>query len=111
MGYDDSSDLLGVHFVGFALSQAIGVADYADWHKDNFSANLERYYSFKHVTTRSFEGILELGEITCPDTEQALLGNHSRISQNLAAALSTAVEITKNSEAPLPAKTESETGS
>lgn len=97
MGYDDQSDLLGVHFVGFALAQAIGV-DYDKWHTDNFTANLERYYAFKHMKTRSFEGILELGEITCPETEQQLVGNHQKIAKNLAAALSTAVTLAKNGE-------------
>ena len=83
LGYDDGSDLLGMHLVAYALGTSLGY-HYSDFMKDNFTVNLTDYYAYKHMKTRVFEGVLEIGELTCPAED------------NIAYALDSAVTIAKS---------------
>lgn len=95
MGYDDDSDLLGVHSIGYGLSQALGYS-YEQFMDDGFVPSLTNYYTFKHIRTSRFEGILELGELTCPDEEVLLVENALGIANNLAVMLSATVSVSSN---------------
>lgn len=106
LGYDDSSDLLGMHLVAYALGTSLGVK-YNDFMKDNFTVNLSNYYAFRHMHTNVFEGVLEIGELTCnPKAAKARAGirkipvdtiyaRREIIADNLAYALDSAVAIAR----------------
>lgn len=86
MGYDDNTDVLGVHTIGFALAAALDYS-YNDFMADGFTANLREYYAFDQVNASSFEGIIELGEITCAAEEDIILRSQPDIVNNFAEAI------------------------
>ncbi|MBW4707171.1 N-acetylmuramoyl-L-alanine amidase [Roseobacter sp. YSTF-M11] len=94
LGYDDGSDLLGMHLVAYGLGTSLGYT-YNEFMNDNFTANLSSYYVYKHIKSRIFEGVLEVGELSCPEEEQLLIDRKDIIADNLAYALDAAVTIGK----------------
>ena len=97
LGYAKGSSLLGMHSIGFALATSMGQT-YADFKKDNFTVGEHEYYAFKFITTKGYGGLLELGELTCPAVENALISNAELIAHNLGVALKASVEIVEASE-------------
>jgi N-acetylmuramoyl-L-alanine amidase len=94
LGYSHGSSLLGMHTVAFALATSLGQT-YSDFMKDNFTVDEKEYYAFKYIQTETYGGLLEVGELTCPETESSLIENALLISTNLAAALKASVDISK----------------
>lgn len=94
LGYSDDSSLLGMHAIAFALATSLGQT-YEDFQKDNFTTNLSGYYAFKSMklSPRGFSGLLEVGELTCPDKEKALIANSLLIAKNLSVALKSSLDI------------------
>jgi hypothetical protein len=92
LGYKMNSNLLGMHSVGFALAASMGQS-YDDFMKDNFTVNLHEYYMFKHIDTSGYGGLLEIGELTCPEMENQLIANALLIAQNLGVALKSSIDI------------------
>lgn len=86
VGYDDISDAEGMHLIAFALATSLGF-DPVDFMKDNYTKNLQGYYSYKYFSTELFEGLLEMGELTCPEHEVLMLERASVISEYLANAI------------------------
>ncbi|MGH0275921.1 hypothetical protein NKZ35_25385 [Sinorhizobium meliloti] len=102
LGYSEESSLLGMHGIAFALATSLGQT-YEDFRDDNFTTNLSKYYMFKHVkvSPKGFAGLLEVGELTCPAKEKALIANALLIAKNLGVALKSSHEIIKE---PLDSK-------
>lgn len=94
MGYDDPSDALGVHAVGFALATALGYS-YDEFMDDGFTKALREYYAFPHMRTTKFEGVLEVGELSCPEEEELLITSAELIAGNIARMLAGIVDVSK----------------
>lgn len=94
MGYDDPSDTLGVHAVGYGLASALGYS-YDEFMDDGFTKALREYYAFEHVRTTKFEGVLEVGELTCPEEERLLVTSADLIAHNIAKMLSGIVALSQ----------------
>ena len=94
LGYGQGSWLLGMHGIAFALATSMGQT-YEDFMKDNFTTNLSKYYMFKHVKLppKGFAGVLEVGELTCPAKEKALIANALLIAKNVSVALKSSHDI------------------
>jgi N-acetylmuramoyl-L-alanine amidase len=86
LAYSSNSSLLGMHAIGFGLASALGY-DYETFRRDNFTANEAQYYMFSKVRAGRLTGLLELGELTCPASERALLTNADQVADNVAYAL------------------------
>ena len=78
--------MLAMHAIGYALSQALGYS-YADFKKDDFTVNEAHYYMFNKVRASSTRGVLEVGELTCPQVEKRLIESADRIAANLSKAI------------------------
>lgn len=83
IGYEDEEHLFGMHALAYALSRAMNYS-YEEFMDDNFTVNLSEYYTFPHIRTAGFKGIIELGELTCVQQESLLIANVDQISLNLA---------------------------
>jgi hypothetical protein len=86
MGYKPQDFFLAMHTVGAALGAAMGYG-YDDFHRDNYTPNEANYQWFNSVNASVLKGILEVGELTCPHTEDRLIASAPRIAYNLATAL------------------------
>ena len=94
LGYKHDSSLLGMHALAFALAASMGQT-YDDFKKDNFTVDERDYYTFSYIKAQGYSGLLEVGELTCPKVEKALISNALLIAQNLGVALKSAVDILK----------------
>lgn len=96
LGYGEGSSLLGMHAIAFALATSMGQT-YEDFQKDNFTTNLSKYYAFKsmNLPNKGFAGVLEVGELTCPQKENALIAGSLLIAKNVGVALKASNEIIK----------------
>ena len=92
MGYDDQSDLLGVHSVGYGLATALNKS-YDQFMKDGFTRALREYYAFSDIITSRFEGVLEIGDLTCARDENLLIENADKVGRNIARMLVATVEV------------------
>jgi len=99
LGYAKDSNLLGMHTIGFALAASMGQS-YGDFMKDNFTTNEHEYYAFRYMKAAGYSGLLEVGELTCPTVENALIRNALLIAQNLGVALKSSVDIVKEPLTP-----------
>ena len=86
LGYKSDSSLYGMHTLGFSLSAAMGYA-YKDFSRDNYTVNEAQYYMFNQVKADRLAGLLEVGELTCPDSEKRLIAASKRIGDNVAHAI------------------------
>jgi N-acetylmuramoyl-L-alanine amidase len=86
LGYGDSGSMTDMHQIALALAIALGY-EYDEFMKENFTANLSNYYAFKRLRASEMEGILEVGELTCPQTEERLIRGADSIASNVARAL------------------------
>jgi N-acetylmuramoyl-L-alanine amidase len=91
LGYSSNSSLLAMHTVGYGLSAALGYK-YSDFNHDNFTVNEAQYYMFRQVRADRLTGILEIGELTCPNSEKDLISSADLIGRNVARALSFVVQ-------------------
>lgn len=97
MGYDDPSDTLGVHAVGFALATALGYS-YDEFMDDGFTKALREYYAFPHMRTTKFEGVLEVGELSCPEEEELLISSAELVASNIALMLGGMADLSQTGE-------------
>jgi N-acetylmuramoyl-L-alanine amidase len=95
LAYHGDNSILAMHAIGFGLSTALGY-DYAVFMRDNFTANSANYYMFRRVEAEALTGLLEIGELTCPGTENDLIASSDKIATNVARALAFIVETTAN---------------
>ncbi|UED34241.1 N-acetylmuramoyl-L-alanine amidase [Rhizobium ruizarguesonis] len=86
LSYQKNSSLMAMHAVGFALSRAFGY-EYEDFMKDNYTVDEAKYYMFSKVNTEVMKGLLEVGELTCVDSENRLITTSTVVGKNVAAAL------------------------
>ncbi len=86
MGYEKNTSMHAMHAIGWGLSQALGYT-YSDFMKDNFTVNEARYYMFGKVKASAVKGILEIGEVSCPEQEENMIANADKIAANVARAL------------------------
>lgn len=86
VGYDDSGDARGMHLIAYALASSRGL-DAENFMRDNYTKNLQHYYGLGRATTSLFEGILEMGELSCPDQEDDMLVNAEVIALSLGRAI------------------------
>jgi hypothetical protein len=91
LAYQSNSSLLAMHAVGWSLAAALGYK-YTDFNKDNFTANEAKYYMFEKVRTERLNGLLEVGELTCPASEKQLITNSKLIGGNVARAITFIVQ-------------------
>jgi N-acetylmuramoyl-L-alanine amidase len=99
LGYASGSNLLGMHTIGFALATSMGQT-YKDFMKDNFTVDEHKYYAFAYIKMRGYGGLLEVGELTCPNVEKSLITNALLISHNLGVALKASLDIIKEPLTP-----------
>lgn len=86
LSYQKNNSTLAMHAVGWALSQALGY-QYDQFRKDGFTANAAHYYMFSQVDAPVMKGLLEVGELTCPEMERRLVAGADAIAANVAKAL------------------------
>lgn len=55
--------------------------------KDNYTVDEAKYYMFSKVNTEVMKGLLEVGELTCVDSENRLITTSTVVGKNVAAAL------------------------
>lgn len=94
VGYDDKGDAQGMHLIAFALATALD-RDPVKFMRDNYTKNLQRYYSYKYFEADLFEGLLEMGELTCPKQEDDMLVHADAIAKNLALGIRFALKPTQ----------------
>jgi N-acetylmuramoyl-L-alanine amidase len=95
LGYPKGANLLAMHSIGYALATAMGQT-YSDFQKDNFTVNEYKYYAFQYIKTSGYSGLLEVGELTCPAKEKALIDRALLISRDLGIALKASIDIIKS---------------
>jgi hypothetical protein len=76
-----------MHAIGWGLSQALGYK-YNDFRKDGFTVDAANYYMYKKVKAPIMKGLLEVGELTCPKSEEQLVVGIDAVANNVARALS-----------------------
>lgn len=86
LAYAQDSSTYAMHAIGWGLGRALGY-DYADFRRDGFTTDAKNYYMFKRVRASELAGLLELGELTCPKSEEVLVRNASAVAANVAHAL------------------------
>jgi N-acetylmuramoyl-L-alanine amidase len=86
LGYQAPTTALTMHTIGLGLADALGY-DYADFRKDNFTANETQYYMFRQVRAARLDGLLEVGELTCERTERKLILSSHAVGVNIARAI------------------------
>jgi N-acetylmuramoyl-L-alanine amidase len=87
LSYQKNNSTLAMHAIGWALSQALGYR-YDQFRKDGFTANAAHYYMFSQVDAPLMKGLLEVGELTCPEVEERLVMGADSIATNIARAIS-----------------------
>lgn len=101
LAYQSNSSLLAMHAIGFSLAVAVGY-EYDEFKEDNFTANEAHYYMFRQVRADRLTGLLEVGELTCPRSEHALIDSADRIGNNLARAIAFIVQTVQADSHPAP---------
>ena len=86
LGYSPGTSPHAMHAIGLAISQALGYK-YADFMKDNFTANESKYYMFQNVKSDGLKGLLEIGELTCEADEKSLVEHSTLLAGNIAHAV------------------------
>ncbi len=86
LGYKRPSQVLAMHMISLGLADALGY-DYANFRKDNFTANEAGYYMFSQIQAQRLTGLLEVGELTCEKSERELVTSSHAIGANVARAL------------------------
>ncbi len=92
LGYGDGALRFASHAFGHAIAVSLGKSP-DEFMRDNFTENLSKYYAFKHIESSHFEGIVEVGELTCPAEEQLIIDRAHLIARNLARTVAYLVNI------------------
>jgi N-acetylmuramoyl-L-alanine amidase len=92
LAYSSNSSTYAMHALGWGLARALGYR-YSEFRKDNFTGNSAHYYMFREVRASDMAGLLEMGELTCPSTEQALIANAKAIAANSAHAINFVLDV------------------
>lgn len=92
LAYSSNSSTYAMHAVGWGLARALGY-EYGEFRRDGFTADSANYYMFNRVRASDLAGLLEMGELTCPKTEQALIANATAIAENTAHALNFVLDV------------------
>ena len=82
LAYKEGTTPYAMHAVGLGISRAMGY-DYKNFRADGYTKNSSHYYMFNRVNAGRLTGLLEIGEITCSNSERAMLVNVDRIAANL----------------------------
>jgi hypothetical protein len=98
LGYRKNTSPWGMHAVGMSLASAMGYT-YPDFEKDNYTANEVGYYMFRQLNADLVTGILEVGELTCPEKEKELIARSNLIGENIAYALNSLLKTPTYSDA------------
>lgn len=85
LGYQGPTTALTMNFIALGLGDALGY-DYASFRR-NFTANEADYYMFREVMTQQLKGLLEVGELTCADSERQLILSSDAVGNNVARAI------------------------
>jgi N-acetylmuramoyl-L-alanine amidase len=85
LAYEKGTNPFGMHVIAYAISTGLGYK-FRDF-LENFTVNEEKYYMWSQVQSSSMKGLLEVGELTCPSSEENLLGSVDAIATDLAAGL------------------------
>jgi len=85
LGYQKPATAVTMNLVALGLADALGY-EYGDFRK-NFTANEAKYYMFRQVQAGRLTGILEVGELTCQKSEQALITSSHAVGANVARAI------------------------
>lgn len=83
LGYAEGTSPHAMHAIGLGMAQALGYK-YADFMRDNFTANAAKYYMFRQVNASGFKGLLEIGELTCAKDEKMLIEYSTLLATNIA---------------------------
>ncbi len=94
LGYREKSAMPAMHQLALAVAIALGYS-YRDYENDNFTVNLSNYYMLRKLKTKVVSGILEVGELTCPKSEKAMIEASEDLAANIATALHFIVSRTK----------------
>lgn len=86
LAYPKGSLPYPMHAVGWSLADALGY-NYTDFARDNFTPNEAKYYMFSQVRAERLTGLLEVGELTCPEKEKQVISSSDAVGQNLAYAV------------------------
>ena len=83
LGYAPNTSPHEMHVLAVGMAQALGYR-YSDFLRDNFTSNEANYYMFKHVPDARLRGLIEIGEVTCPQDEREMIGNAEALAKNIA---------------------------
>lgn len=97
LSYQTDSSTLAMHAIGWGLTQAVGYK-YGEFKKDGFTANAANYYMFSQVNAPLMKGILEVGELTCPEIEERLVVAADGIAINVARAIKFVIDSSQTSK-------------
>jgi hypothetical protein len=86
LAYPSGSLPFPMHAVGFSLATALGY-NYMDFARDNYTPNEGHYYMFSQVRADRLAGLLEVGELTCPEKEKLFITSSDAIGEDIAYAL------------------------
>jgi hypothetical protein len=86
LAYKAGTTPYAMHSIGLGISRAMGY-DYKNFRADGYTTNSANYYMYSRVSADKLTGLLEIGEITCPDSEQRMIVNADRIATNLTLSL------------------------
>ena len=92
LGYPRRTNPYAMHAIGLATSRALGY-DYGSFQRDGFTANEAQYYMFHRVNGTELTGLLEVGELTCPASEDRVVEGATRLGVNVAQALDFIVKL------------------
>lgn len=86
LAYKAQTSPFAMHAIGWGLASALGYS-YTDFRRDNYTVNEARYYMFSQVQADRLTGVLEVGELTCRESEEKLITNSKIVGANIAKAL------------------------
>lgn len=93
LSYHKPDSTLAMHAIGWSLSQSLGYK-FPEFRKDGFTVNSSNYYMYSKVNASVMNGLLEVGEITCPAKEKEMIFAADAIGLNLARAISFVLDAT-----------------
>lgn len=93
LSYQKPDSTLAMHAIGWGLSQSLGYK-FPEFRKDGFTVNSSKYYMYSKINASVMNGLLEVGEITCPKKERELIASADSIGLNLARAISFVLDAT-----------------
>jgi hypothetical protein len=90
VGYGEASNALGMHLIAFAVASTFDY-DVNRFMSDNYTRNLSGYYAYSMIKSSIFEGVIEMGELTCPESEVEMLTRADALAKSMSVAISIAL--------------------